>query len=114
MTQSTEGIVEAEPSSVENARERLAVAVATLQDIEVQLGDRNRTIGGGRMEGDEYWEWRQRATRAKTATERQVRGLKAWLRINDPTVDYGVQLQAIDAKLTKVIAMLDHISQESS
>jgi hypothetical protein len=70
-----------EPASVEEAEARMAELVLDMREIEVQLGDRNRTGSDGqRLSSDEYHAWRQRASVALVYKQREYQLLKRWVR----------------------------------
>lgn len=59
----------------------LAYSVRDLADIQVQLGDRNRTgLDGKRMEEKEYWEWRSRAMKAMKSFQGRVIRMKRYVK----------------------------------
>jgi hypothetical protein len=68
------------PTDPEHAEERRRILVAEIQEIQTQLGDRNRE------RNQEYWRWRQNSKWAMTKRLQELRLVKDWLRENRPTV----------------------------
>ena len=68
------------PTDVEHAEERRRILVAEIQEIQTQLGDRNRE------RNQEYWRWRQNSKWAMTKRLQELRLVKGWLRQNGPSV----------------------------
>jgi hypothetical protein len=73
----------------------MAALLAEVQEIDVQLGDRNRTDSTGQREGSvEYWTWRSKASTARNKKMQQYRALKQELKERNTRA--GVQVaQAI-------------------
>lgn len=72
-----------EPSSIEDAYALRAKVVADVQEIQGQLGDKQRTDESGeRLGPDEYWSWRRRAQGALKHKLEELRFLKQWIRNN--------------------------------
>jgi hypothetical protein len=69
-----------EPSSGLDARARLKVLGAEIQDIQRQLTD-HADEAGGFVDAD-GWEWQKRAKRAYRYKVRQTARLKAWLAVH--------------------------------
>lgn len=69
------------PQTLDEALNEKAKLVVEIQDIQVQLGNRNRTNEQGeRLEGKTYWEWRNKATWALAQKQKRVAALKAFIR----------------------------------
>lgn len=69
-----------EPVSVEEAEWRMAELRLEMRQIEVQLGDRNRTgPDGQRLPSHEYHAWRQRASVALAYKQSEYQLLKRWV-----------------------------------
>lgn len=68
------------PTDAEHAEERRRILVAEIQEIQTQLGDRNRE------RNQDYWRWRQNSKWALTKRLQELRLVKDWLRKNRPTV----------------------------
>lgn len=68
------------PTDTEHAEERRRILVAEIQEIQTQLGDRNRE------RNQDYWRWRQNSKWALTKRLQELRLVKDWLRKNRPTV----------------------------
>jgi hypothetical protein len=106
----------AEPRSLEDAIQRRDHVLSEVQDIQDQLGDRNRLAVGRCMADDEYWEWRGKAKTALKYKLTEYRRLKAWVQLNrswlhtpPPTpmdelnpVEVSKQLRAITGQLYSV------------
>jgi hypothetical protein len=62
--------------------QRRLTLVARLQDIELQLGDRNRVDEhGNRMTDAEFWEWRKRAVGARRHVLEELRQVNLALKL---------------------------------
>ena len=71
----------APPETIAEGERLRLEKVERLQEIQAQLGDRNRARPDGtRMSDEEFWEWRQRAVRAQKHAQREVQRLKVWLK----------------------------------
>ena len=68
------------PTDTEHAEERRRILVAEIQEIQTQLGDRNRE------RNQDYWRWRQNSKWALTKRLQELRLVKQWIRKNRPTV----------------------------
>jgi hypothetical protein len=70
--------VEGVRARVEQLDGQLAVLLAEIEDIQDQLGDRNRVDPdtGRRLRGPAYFEWRQQAKHAKRKKTQEYRKLK--------------------------------------
>jgi hypothetical protein len=65
------------PVSIEQTRAWIQQLRFDIEDIELQLGDRNRTApDGARLSGEDYHQWRFSAKRALGVKKRQVIELK--------------------------------------
>jgi hypothetical protein len=71
-----------EPRSLEEAIHRRDHVLTEVQDIQDQLGDRSRLVGGRGMTDDEYWAWRGKAKGALKHKLAEYRRLKAWVQLN--------------------------------
>jgi len=71
-----------EPRSLEEAIERRDQVLSELQDIQDQLGERNRIAGAQPTSDDEYWAWRGKAKVALKYKLAEYRRLKAWVQLN--------------------------------
>lgn len=69
------------PRTLEEAETRRLELVKAIQQIEAQLGNRN-ALGpdGVRLSEHEYWEWHNRAVRAKQNIVAELTDLKLWTR----------------------------------
>ncbi len=65
-----------EPDSLDQAEELYEQAVEDLQAIQQQLGDRDRTVNGQRMDSREYFQWRRKAMAALRFASDEVRYYK--------------------------------------
>lgn len=68
-----------EPKTLEEAIERKQALVDKIQEIDVQLGNRNKLIGGQRASSNEFWDWRRKALHAKQYLLLELRYLKSWI-----------------------------------
>lgn len=68
-----------EPRSVEEAILRKQLLGTEIERIQEQLGDRNRTVDGERLDDHEYWQWRKRALAARACKAEEIRRLKEYL-----------------------------------
>jgi hypothetical protein len=68
------------PASLEEAERRRVDLANEINDINAQLGDRNRTILGERVAEKDYWAWRTKAVNAKRYREAELSLLKLWLK----------------------------------
>lgn len=62
------------------AEARRAELVAQIQQIDVDLGNKNREIGGVRQSDHEWHQWRTKALGAKRFIAEELRLTKAWVR----------------------------------
>lgn len=70
------------PSSLEEARAEYEAELEVMQDIQAQLGDRNKKHKDGtRYSSEEYWDWHQKAKIKLRHVTARVRFLKQF--IND-------------------------------
>jgi len=79
MTTQTVGVMSLpKGTSPDDIKGLIDVLMGEIQDIDAQLGSRNRTSEDGvRMDDKTYWAWRQKATYARAAKIREYRVLKA-------------------------------------
>jgi len=72
------------PQSMAEAVREKDESVDLMQEIQTQLGDKNRLRSdGARMSSDEFWAWHQAAKVKLRHVTSRVRFLKAWIREND-------------------------------
>lgn len=73
------------PESYEEAKREYDQALEVMEEIQAQLGDRNKLDADGqRISADEYWSWRNRAKLKLRHTTARVRFLKQWMKLNNP------------------------------
>lgn len=72
-------IVYHEPESIEEAITRKNALGVDILNIQAQLGNRDQTINGQRMESIDYWQWRKRAMTALHSKMEELRRLKDYL-----------------------------------
>lgn len=68
-----------EPTSLDEARVRRLALIEKMNEINAQLGDKNRAPTGTRMSPYEYHTWRKRAVFAKNMAEKEALYLRLWL-----------------------------------
>lgn len=69
------------PTDIQDGERRKLKLLEELNDIQRQLGDRNRTgADGQRMDDDVYWTWRKHAVAALNFKHAEVRRINAWLK----------------------------------
>ena len=98
------------PESIEEAKDRRLQLNNDIREIQVQMSNRNMVdIDGERVEGEEYWQWRNRANLALAAKQSETGYLKQW--IHEATVSQqGTQSQglwAIAKELLDRVAILE-------
>jgi hypothetical protein len=71
-----------EPRTLQEAIQRRDQVLGEVQDIQNQLGERNRLVDGHRMPDREYWAWRGKAKVALYYRLGDYRRLKAWIQLN--------------------------------
>ena len=71
-----------EPRTHEEAIQRRDQVLGEVQDIQNQLGERNRLVDGHRMPEKEYWAWRGKAKVALYYRLADYRRIKAWIQLN--------------------------------
>ena len=72
-----------EPTSIEDAEERRCELIINIQEIQTQLGDKQRTDEqGARLDKRDYWEWKSKAQFALNKRLSALRLLKAWIHKN--------------------------------
>lgn len=73
------------PESLQEAELQRQSLTLEIQDIQAQLGDKQRTNAQGRrLSAQEYWTWNRQAQHALTRKLNQLREVKAWLRAQRP------------------------------
>lgn len=68
------------PASVAEAIDRRLQLVSEVEEIEAQLADRDRRVGGRRMTSAEYHRWRHSAIQARARRLMELRAINRWLR----------------------------------
>lgn len=68
------------PQSVEEGEQRRLDLVRRVQEVQTDLGNKNRTVNGQRMTDREYWDWRNRAAYALKCLQDELRELNHWLK----------------------------------
>jgi len=70
-----------EPTSPEEADSRRAELTSDVQDIQAQLGDKQRQgDDGSRLSSREYWTWKKRAQHALNQKLEELRAIKLWIK----------------------------------
>lgn len=70
-----------EPTSIQDAEERINDLQERIRDITLQLSNKNRLdSNGNRLVGYEYHDWRRRALAAKNYCHTEVTFLKQWIK----------------------------------
>lgn len=70
-----------EPTTLDEAKTEANRLLLEIEDIQCQLGDRNRIQNGQRLAYADYWGWRQKAVYARQKKLEVYRQLKAWIRV---------------------------------
>jgi len=101
------------PTSVEEAEARREALALQVQDLQAQLGDKQKTDQHGRrMSSKDYWAWRADAQQTLNAKLGEIRAIKAWLRARGRqgagSVDPSVQ------HLTSLFLLVDQLIKEDS
>lgn len=74
-----------EPDSFEDAKREYEEVLETMQDIQAQLGDRNKCDKDGRrLTPDEFWDWHRRAKVKLRHITSRVRYLKQYIKERNP------------------------------
>jgi hypothetical protein len=85
--------------------DRRREVVQQLKDIDLQLGDPNRTgPGGQRLSDNDYWTWRKKATAAKRMLEHELSTLNAERRAEN-----GDRESVADRRYAEIMARLDRL-----
>lgn len=101
------------PTSVEDAEARREALTSQVQDLQAQLGDKQKTDQHGlRMSSTDYWAWRHDAQQTLNAKLGELRAIKAWLRARgrhgpgqtDPSIQH----------LTNLFLLVDQLIKEDS
>lgn len=99
------------PTSVEEAEARREALTLQVQDLQAQLGDKQKTDQHGRrMSSKNYWAWRSDAQQTLNAKLGELRAVKAWLRARgrqgpaDPSIQH----------LTNLFLLVDQLIKEDS
>jgi hypothetical protein len=68
------------PATMDEAHRRRLDLIATAQEIQAQLGDRNRLVDGARMRDHEWWKWRFSAIAALRHKSDELRRINSWIK----------------------------------
>lgn len=68
------------PQSIEEAEERRQQLIQRIQEIQADLGNRNRTDpSGARIRSQDYWSWKKKAVDKLTILQTELRRVKQWI-----------------------------------
>lgn len=79
-----------QPTTRAEAEERRRASIERVQDIQTQLGNRNREVDGVRLNDRDYWAWRAKATFALKCENVELRNLNAWLKAHNSAAQNAV------------------------
>lgn len=69
------------PISIEDAENQILALLVDINEIEAQLGDRDKKDStGSRLWGEDYWSWRTKANSARVAKINHRAKLKKWIK----------------------------------
>jgi hypothetical protein len=97
--------------SVEQAEKRRESLASQVQDLQAQLGDKQKTDQHGRrMSSKDYWAWRQAAQQSINAKLSEIRAIKAWLRAHGRREQAEPSIQ----HLTNLFLLVDQLIKEDA
>jgi len=105
------------PTCIEDAESRRAQLTRDVQEIQAQLGDKQRTDSDGRrLTSAQYWDWKKRAQHRLNQKLAELRAIKQWIRdyrrLSAPPLEPATVDQNLGEHLGRLVIILDRLKEE--